>query len=52
MKHLSGTYFVELVIRERVDVPADQSWWSEDDLLDYVRRAGKLLDWDIERKER
>ena len=50
MKRLCGTYCVELTIRERVDVPADQDWWEEDDLLDYARKAGKLVDWRLVRK--
>jgi len=28
------------MIRETVDIPADQDWWEEDDLLDYAVRLG------------
>ena len=50
MKRICGTYCVELTIRERVDIPADQDW-DTDDLLDYARKAGTLVDWNIGRKK-
>jgi hypothetical protein len=52
MKKLTGTYVVELKIQETVDIPADQDWWEEDDLLDYARKEGKLVDWNVEREDR
>lgn len=50
MKHISGKYFVELTIRQVVEV-SPEDHWDEDDLIEQVRANGKMVDWEIDRTD-
>jgi hypothetical protein len=50
MKQISGKYFVELTIRQAVEV-SPEVYWDEDDLVEHVRSHGRMVDWGIDRAD-